>query len=308
MDAPATFYAYGKLLLSAEYLVLDGAKALAVPTKPGQSMQVYKSEGQGHLVWEGLLPDGQTWLEVVFGLPNLNILQSTDTEAASRLQQLLAFIRDKNPALFGQTDLYTIQTQLDFDPSWGLGSSATLVSLLAQWSGVDAYELLQHSFGGSGYDIACATAEGPLLYTVADKAEQVALEWPFEAQMLFVHLGNKQNSREGIAHYRAQQGQLQEPVQQVNQLTEAMIAAQSADDMIRLLLAHEQLLGKVLNLPLVQQQYFPDFPGVVKSLGAWGGDFVLALANQPLDTTRQYFTQKGYTTAFSWEQLIFAKS
>ncbi len=35
-----TFYSNGKLLLTGEYLVLDGAKALALPTKMGQNLQV----------------------------------------------------------------------------------------------------------------------------------------------------------------------------------------------------------------------------------------------------------------------------
>ena len=37
MDA---FYSHGKLLLTGEYLVLDGALALAVPCKLGQSLTV----------------------------------------------------------------------------------------------------------------------------------------------------------------------------------------------------------------------------------------------------------------------------
>jgi mevalonate kinase len=33
-----TFYSNGKLLITGEYLVLDGAKAFALPTKFGQSL------------------------------------------------------------------------------------------------------------------------------------------------------------------------------------------------------------------------------------------------------------------------------
>ncbi|MEQ3661167.1 MAG: GHMP kinase, partial [Flavobacterium sp.] len=35
-----TYYSNGKLLLTGEYVVLDGAKALAVPTKFGQSLSI----------------------------------------------------------------------------------------------------------------------------------------------------------------------------------------------------------------------------------------------------------------------------
>ena len=37
------FYAKGKLLLTAEYAVLGGAKALGLPTKLGQSLDVTKT-------------------------------------------------------------------------------------------------------------------------------------------------------------------------------------------------------------------------------------------------------------------------
>ena len=49
-----TFYSNGKLLLTGEYVVLDGAKALAVPTRFGQNLIVKKGnnrsfEGRGGL-------------------------------------------------------------------------------------------------------------------------------------------------------------------------------------------------------------------------------------------------------------------
>ena len=41
---PQTFYSNGKLLLTGEYLVIDGAKALAIPTQKGQSLSVKETE------------------------------------------------------------------------------------------------------------------------------------------------------------------------------------------------------------------------------------------------------------------------
>jgi len=40
MSSKRTFYSHGKLLLTAEYVILDGAKALALPTKFGQEMEI----------------------------------------------------------------------------------------------------------------------------------------------------------------------------------------------------------------------------------------------------------------------------
>jgi mevalonate kinase len=37
------FYSHGKLLITSEYAVLDGAKALALPTRLGQKLSVSKN-------------------------------------------------------------------------------------------------------------------------------------------------------------------------------------------------------------------------------------------------------------------------
>ena len=48
-----TFYSHGKLLISAEYAVLDGALALALPTKFGQSLSV-KSNSDNTILWNSI--------------------------------------------------------------------------------------------------------------------------------------------------------------------------------------------------------------------------------------------------------------
>ncbi|MEM0993828.1 MAG: GHMP kinase, partial [Bacteroidota bacterium] len=40
MAQPTSYYAHGKLLLTGEYAVLDGAVALAVPSKLGQRLDI----------------------------------------------------------------------------------------------------------------------------------------------------------------------------------------------------------------------------------------------------------------------------
>jgi hypothetical protein len=46
---------------------------------------------------------------------------------------------------------------------------------------------------------------------------------------------------------------------------------------------------------------FPDFKGIVKSLGAWGGDFVMVLSKQ---NPKEYFIEKGYTTILSYDEMV----
>jgi mevalonate kinase len=59
-----TFYSNGKLLITGEYLVLDGAKAFALPTKFGQSLIIEEGSDQ----WVSYDHDGSVWFEIPFRL------------------------------------------------------------------------------------------------------------------------------------------------------------------------------------------------------------------------------------------------
>ena len=61
----SNFYSKGKLLLTGEYLVLDGAKALALPTKKGQSLLVEKNNS-GLLSWTSFDCHKQVWYKTIF--------------------------------------------------------------------------------------------------------------------------------------------------------------------------------------------------------------------------------------------------
>lgn len=49
---------------------------------------------------------------------------------------------------------------------------------------------------------------------------------------------------------------------------------------------------------------FHDFPGEIKSLGAWGGDFLLAAASTNVEKQKKYFQQKGFETSFNYKELV----
>ncbi len=67
-----------------------------------------------------------------------------------------------------------------------------------------------------------------------------------------------------------------------------------------LLKRHESLLSKTLNIPTVKKLLFPDFAGAIKSLGAWGGDFVLVASE---DNPEAYFKSKGFDTIITYENM-----
>jgi len=195
---------------------------------------------------------------------------------------------------------------LTFPKNWGLGTSSTLIYSVAKWAEVNAFVLLGKTFGGSGYDIACAGAERNILYS---KINGVA-EWSnckfnplFKHQLYFVFLGKKQNSREGIAHYR-KMDKKESLVAEFSFFTKKILECKAFSKFEKLLEQHENLVSITLNLQKVKNLYFDDYWGSVKSLGAWGGDFVLVTSNRSETETRKYFNDKGFEVFIKYEEMI----
>ena len=102
------------------------------------------------------------WFDVILDPETFDIVKSNDEFVANRLQTIFRTIKKQKPHLY--TRYLSFITQLSFPKNWGLGTSSTLIYLLAEWAGIDPFELQFQIFGGSGYDIACAGAKGPILY------------------------------------------------------------------------------------------------------------------------------------------------
>lgn len=295
-------FAHGKLLLTGEYAVLDGALALAVPVRYGQAFTVLPGEKPGILTWTSKNNFGQAWFSASFQTEDWAIVETTDMAVAERLQDILVACRVQQPSFLKAHSAAVIMAA-DFPLNWGLGSSSTLIAAVARWAGIDPYQLLAATLGGSGYDIACAFAEGPLLFQLdpalpagqRESVERVAFDPPFKDQLHFIYLGKKQDSREGIQRYREMvAGKNLQLVADISALTRKVLSAIDLPVFEAALLAHERLLADALALPRAQDLYFPDFPGVIKSLGAWGGDFVLATLAGSDDTPLVELRKKGF--------------
>lgn len=290
------FFAHGKLLLTGEYAVLDGALAIALPTQYGQEMHITFSEKEG-IFFRSLTQEGTPWYEGQLFVGDTNPITQTLERILSQAQRMQAnFLTDQS---------VRVETKLDFPREWGLGSSSTLISMIAQWAEVDPYELLWNSFGGSGYDIACARASSPILYQLTEgkaKVYPIYYNPPFAASLFFVYLNKKQNSREGIALYQGLKKNKRPLVTQLSQLTEEIYRTHSLDTFSKLLSEHEAVLSSYLRLPTVKDSLFKDFSGTIKSLGAWGGDFVLAIGEESY--IKEYFISKGMQTILPFAQMI----
>ena len=317
-------YANGKLLLTGEYFVLDGALALALPVCYGQSLDAESYPEAGRLTWVSKEKDGTVWFSGAYELSSLAILHTSDRPTAETLASILTACRRQNPDFLQHPEGVSIQTRVDFPRNWGLGTSSTLIAALSRWAGVDPYAVLAETLGGSGYDIACAFAETPIFYQTSNlklqtpnlklqtpnlelqtpSIQPVEFHPPFTEHLYFVYLGKKQDSRLGIQRYRERAQGNERWIAEITKLTLACAASADLRSFESVLKAHEALVSQVLDLPRAKSLYFPDFWGEVKSLGAWGGDFVLATSERSEAETRRYFQQQGFETVLTWQQMV----
>lgn len=298
------FYSNGKLLLSGEYLILDGALGLAVPTVFGQELTAEQTAQPHTLTWKSLNEDDSIWFEARFHLPHLEIIElKGDEKVANTLIKILRKAKEVNQNFLADPQGLKVATKLFFPRDWGLGSSSTLINNIAQWAKVDAFELLFKSFGGSGYDIACAQNDQSIVYQLKQgipSVEQVLFDPPFKDQLYFVHLNKKQLSSESIKSYKSKKIK-PGAVKRISDLTKELWLSKTISDFDHLLKEHEILMSGVLDESTVQEKYFSDYTGQTKSLGAWGGDFILASGD---DSSPDYFKQKGFDTVLPYTSMI----
>lgn len=306
------FRSNGKLLLTGEYLVLDGAIALAVPTRFGQKMAVTTSmntDTVSRLEWESYDEKGNLWFKAAFSIPGFDIIASSGgaESVVETLRNLFLQIKQQSPGFLMQPVSVHIKTELEFARNWGLGSSSTLIANLALWSKTDPYQLLFSTFGGSGYDIACALHNQPILYRNRLNeiwTQPVEFQPPFSDQLYFVYSGKKQNSREAINYYRDNESDKYSLIKEFNNITIAVSKTQSLRNFEGLLDYHEALLSALLHFKTAKTLYFPDYWGSIKSLGAWGGDFVLATSSKSKNETYSYFKSKGYEIIIPYAEMV----
>ena len=296
-----TYRANGKLLLTGEYLVLKGALALALPTKLGQSMTVCPCDS---IQWTANKPS-EPWFSATLS-KDLEVIATDDPSKAAKLAEILKAVQKLNPSAFNQGLCF--ETHLDFDPEWGLGSSSTMISNLAQWAEVDPYELLKMTFGGSGYDIACSTANSPVFYHLEGEKPVVQpadFNPPFASQLFFIYQGKKQQSGKEVKSFnqRMQEYDYLDDVDAVSAIGEALPNITTFNDFRRFIDVHEDILVHCLDREPVKTLY-PDFEGSLKSLGAWGGDFILAATEWTHEQVTEYFKHKGLDTVFNYHDII----
>lgn len=305
------YYSNGKLLLTGEYLVLDGAKSLAIPTKFGQDLIVEKIK-ESQIIWGSFTHTGECWFEAVFDLKKLRLVNCTFNSEkegnadviAETLLSVLREAKDLNPDFLNSENGFLVKTNLTFPRNWGLGSSSTLINSIASWAKVDAFKLLWNSFKGSGYDIACAQNNTSIFYQIENKkpiVNQVEFNPIFKEKLFFLHLNKKQDSKEGIAKFRESNINFDQEIKRISAISDAFLNANTLEYFESLIVEHERIIGSIVKLKPVKEKLFSDYFGEIKSLGAWGGDFVLVTGNSE---TPEYFKNKGFETILAYSDMI----
>jgi mevalonate kinase len=303
--AQTTYRANGKLLLTGEYLVLHGAKGIAMPLKVGQQMMVSQMEDSSKVQWQARFQN-KIWFECVLNSDDSCVLQTSDPAKSEVLVKLFKAIKELDPE-FKLPAGTQFETTLESNPEWGFGSSSTLVSLLAQWAGVDPFRLNELIFHGSGFDIACATADSPIFYTRNQPIQKLSLNYPFTNQLFLVYSGKKKGTANEVRSFLKEKRISETQIAEMSPLSEEFAACGNQSDFNRLIEIHESMIGKIIGQIPVKEQFFPDFEGAIKSLGAWGGDFWLVSSALPFQQVSEYFVNKGLDTVFKWSDLILKK-
>jgi mevalonate kinase len=293
-----SFNSNGKLLISGEYLVLDGALSLALPCRYGQSLK-FTEDSNGNLEWISKDMNDTIWFTAYFEAKTLKVLKTSNYNTVKWVKKILEFC-NKN-SLTNKNLQGKIECKLEFPNNWGLGSSSTLLNNLASLYEINPYDLNFSTTNGSGYDIACAGSNSAITYQVIENIPQVKkMDWSpvFKDEILFIFLKKKQKSNLEVKRFKKLK---KDPdlISRISSITKEIIYSKTIEEFEHLLDEHEAITGQYIQSETVKSKYFSDYEGSVKSLGAWGGDFVLATRKN-----KSYFLDKGFETILSFSEII----
>ena len=298
------FKSNGKLLITSEYLVMKGAMALAIPAKLDQELNVI-STNSDFVNWKSFDKNNQIWYEEKFYLDKGALIYNSQKNKMSDLiVRLFDYIHTFNSPekSIGNEFIWKI----NFDRNWGLGSSSTLINNLSKWAKVNPYKLLFSVFNGSGYDIACCDKSNPIIFQKKDdylSVSNTTFNPNFLNNLFLIFLNKKQDTQKSIQNFLKTDESFSEEINQINEIVHEIENVKDITTFESLIERHEKIIAKILQIPTIQNEKFTDYNnGVIKSLGSWGGDFVLATGDEK---SMDYFKEKGFNTVKKISDLLY---
>ena len=298
------FKSNGKLLITSEYLVMKGAMALAIPAKLDQELNVI-STNSDFVNWKSFNKDNQIWYEEKFFLDKGTLIyHGKKNKMSDLIVRLFDYIHkfNKPEKSIGNEFIWKI----NFNINWGLGSSSTLINNLSKWAKVNPYKLLFSVFNGSGYDIACCDKSNPIIFQKKDNYLSVSdttFKPNFLNNLFLIFLNKKQDTQKSVQNFLETDQSLSEEINQINEIVDEIESVKDITTFESLIERHEKIIANILQMPTIQNDKFPDYNnGVIKSLGSWGGDFVLATGDEK---SVDYFEEKGFNTIRKISDLLY---
>ena len=298
------FKSNGKILLCSEYLVLEGAKAIALPSKLTQDLQV--TECQNKIIeWQSFDENNDLWFEEKFYFSGSDLeYKSKKNKTSEKILILFKYLlktKDVNDILGNK-----FLTKLNFKREWGLGTSSTFVNNLAKWAKTDPYKLLFSAFNGSGYDIACCDVKNPILFQKKQNSisiENIIFNPPFIENLYLVYLEKKQNTQTSIINYLNIKSDRKHLIEKANFIAEEIIKCKDLNQFEELIVEHENIIASATSQEPIHRSFFSAYrQGKIKSLGAWGGDFILVTSK---NNDLSFFKNKGYNTILKLSDLVY---
>jgi len=302
------YYSHGKLLLSGEYLVLNAALALAVPVKFGQHIQLDHGFKEDKIIWETYMNDNQI-LNAEIDSKTLNVLYTSNKSHSDFVAGLLEHAIEINTGFNELLSTSKIIAKLNYNIEWGLGSSASLISNIAYLADINPYELHWSVSKGSGYDIACARSDKPLLYRLENKKPEVEFldfKPSFYDNLFFIYTGRKQSSDESVMQYLKSSNVSAKDIETVSAISLNIIDSNDLDEFEGCIREHEAIISAVLKKKTIKEEKYDDFEGEIKSLGAWGGDFIMVTCKDGKEKVADYFHRKEMDIIFEYDQLLLS--
>lgn len=303
MESSIKARANGKLLISGEYMVLAGATALALPLKFGQELEV-KENPDPVIRWTSSQPGGD-WFTCEMDPDGCKIINTNEPATAESLRKLLQAAHKVNASFPDKKNGSIVNMKANYPVEWGLGSSSTLIFLVARWAKVDPFSLFHLVSEGSGYDIACADRTGMIFYRWDRSHSSIIETKPGKALLdyaYFVSLGNKQDSKPEVRSFLNNRHYTSKDIGDISELSTQICQAQTADDLSRLVIEHETMMSNILDRRSIALS-FKNFPGTVKSLGAWGGDFAMFISGIEKKNVIKSLNEYGLKHVFGFNEI-----
>ena len=299
------YYSNGKLLITSEYLVLKGATALAVPVQFGQRLTVSANDSD-HCDFSTLVIN-EEWLKCKYDLNDFSNIFSSDSSRSEFIDLLMNKAYLLNPNIFDKLKGFDLVSSLNFNINWGLGSSSSLISNIAYLFDINPFDLHNLVSQGSGYDIACARTGKPILYKTINKIPEfrtVEFSPDYSDNLFFMYTGQKMNTDSSVKKFLSSELDFESQSNLITEITFEILNSRSLDDFNYFVNEHEKLMSIVLKIKTVKNNYFSSFDGEIKSLGAWGGDFVMLSTQMDINALNKYFKDYNLDVIIPFKDMV----